>query len=263
MEENEGGRAPAFFPAKAFRKVFYEYIHVKAFLAFFMLFAALHAANLSGSVYSMDSFDAVRGVVVKAEGLSTYQTFSMDGTYEMDIPPGEYTVKAFYYVEGNLEGYAEDNITLGEGGASYDFVLFAPDEFEGVVGFDLPAMNEDIPESKPDYWTLLILAGFVLVAVRIFLFFMGKKPEEKGAEREEEKLPAEKKELDEEEKKVLEILRNSEGMRNQKELREIMKCTEAKMSLLISGLEAQGYVKRIKKGRENIVKLKSHSSVSK
>ena len=233
---------------------------MKAFLVLFalsVLFAALHAANLSGSVYSMDSFDAVRGVVVKAEGASTHQTFSMDGTYEMDIPAGEYTVKAFYYVEGNLEGYAEDRITLGEGGASYDFVLFAPDEFEGVVGFDLPAMDEEMPESRQDWTPFLVAGGVLLVVIAAAYFFLTRKrPEEKGMQKEEEKLPAEKKELDEEEKKVLDILRNSEGMRNQKELREIMKCTEAKMSLLISGLEAQGYVKRIKKGRENIIKLK-------
>lgn len=228
---------------------------MKAFWAFFALFAALHAANLSGSVYSMDSFDAVRGVVIKAEGDSTYQTFSMDGTYKMDIPPGEYAVKAFYYVEGNLEGYAEDRITLGEGGAAYDFVLFAPDEFEGVVGFDLPEVNEEIPEGRQD-WTPFIVAGAVLLAAILVAayFLFGKKKEGKGVR--EGKLPAQKHELDEEEKKVLEILRNSEGMRSQKELREIMKCTEAKMSLLISGLEAQGYVKRIRKGRENIVKLK-------
>lgn len=237
---------------------------MKAFLVLFVLFAALHAANLSGSVYSMDSFDAVHGVVVKAEGVSTYQTFSMDGTYEMDIPAGEYTVKALYYVEGNLQGYAEDRITLGEGGAAYDFVLFAPDEFESIVGFDVPEVSENIPESRQD-WTPFIAGGVLLVVVvaAAYFFLMRKKPEEKGVQREEEKLPAEKKELDEEEKKVLEILRNSEGMRNQKELREIMRCTEAKMSLLISGLEAQGYVKRIKKGRENIVKLKNHSSASK
>lgn len=235
---------------------------MKAFWAFFALFAVLHAANLSGSVYSMDSFDAVRGVVIKAEGASTYQTFSMDGSYEMDIPAGEYTVKAFYYVEGNLEGYAEDRITLGGGGASYDFVLFAPDEFESVVGFDVPEVDEEIPEQKQD-WTPFIVGGAVLlVAVAAYFLFGKKKDEEKGVQGEEENLPPQKHELDEEEKRVLEILKGSEGMRNQKELREIMKCTEAKMSLLISGLEAQGYVKRIKKGRENIVKLKGYSSAN-
>jgi len=226
-----------------------------------LLFAALHAANLSGSVYSMDSFDAVRGVVIKAEGASTYQTFSMDGTYAMDIPAGEYTVKALYYVEGNLEGYAEDRITLGEGGASYDFVLFAPDEFEGVVGFDLPEVDEEIPERKEDWTPFIVGAAVLLIVIAVAYFLLTKKkPEGKGVRKEE--VPPQKHELDEEEKKVLEILKESEGMRNQKELREIMKCTEAKMSLLISGLEAQGYVKRIKKGRENIVKLKGYSSAS-
>ena len=89
----------------------------------------------------------------------------------------------------------------------------------------------------------------VIVAVAAY-FLLGKKKD--GEKPKVEK----KKELDEEEKKVIEILKGSEGMRNQKELREILKCTDTKISLLISSLEAQGYVKRIKKGRENIVKLK-------
>ncbi|HNT60658.1 MAG TPA: hypothetical protein PKJ97_01630, partial [Candidatus Bilamarchaeaceae archaeon] len=225
---------------------------MRAFWALFALLAALHAANLSGSIYSMDSFDAVQGVVVKAEGASTYQAFSTDGTYAMDIPAGEYTVKAFYYPEGKLGGYAEDRIMLGEGGASYDFVLFAPDEFEAVVGFDVPGLDEEIPEQEHDLAPLIFLGAALGVAVVALAYFFMKRKMLEGAV---EKIHLEKKKLDEEEKKVLEILGNSEGMRNQKELREIMKCTEAKMSLLVSGLEAQGYVKRIKRGRENIVKL--------
>jgi hypothetical protein len=64
-----------------------------------------------------------------------------------------------------------------------------------------------------------------------------------------------RKEMDSEEKKVLEILKKSEGMGTQKELRGIMKCTDRKMSLLVSSLEERGLVKRIKRGREKIVKL--------
>ncbi len=219
---------------------------MRGVLAFFALFAVLHAAMLSGSIYSVDSFDAVQGVAVKAEGASTYQVFSSDGTYAMEIAPGEYNISAYYYENGTLKGYAKNGITVGAAGASYDIVLFSPDEFEGIEGFGLVDVEEEIPERRVD-WSAWIVGLALLVAVAAYFFLF-----RKG---EAERPRARKRELDEEEKKVLEILENSEGMRNQKELREIMKCTEAKMSLLISGLEAQGYVKRIKKGRENIVKL--------
>ncbi|MDD2655383.1 MAG: hypothetical protein PHQ80_01815 [Candidatus ainarchaeum sp.] len=225
---------------------------MKAFLAVFALFAVLHAATLQGNVYSADSFDAVQGALVKAEGASTYQVLSSDGTYSMQVVPGAYNISAYYYENGTLKGYAEDGIAVGAEGASYDIVLFSPDEFEGIEGFETAELDENIPEVRNEGWTPALAGGLVLLVVIVagaaYFLFVKKKAE---------KAPAmeRKRELDGEEKKVLEILKGSEGMRNQKELREILKCTDTKISLLISSLEAQGYVKRIKKGRENIVKL--------
>jgi uncharacterized membrane protein len=225
---------------------------MKAFLALFALFAVSHAATLSGSIYSMDSFDAVQGVLVKAEGASTYQVFSSDGTYSMEVAPGAYNISAYYYENGTLTGYAEDGIVVGAEGASYDIVLFSPDEFEGVEGFGFADVDENIPEGREDDGALLAGGLVLLIAVVVVAAYLllGRK---KGAEKP---LKVEKeKKLDEEEKEVIEILKGSEGMRNQKELRDILKCTDTKISLLISSLEAQGYVKRIRRGRENIVKL--------
>ena len=226
---------------------------MKAFLALFALFAVLHAATLQGNVYSADSFDAVQGATVKLEGASTYQVFSSDGTYSMEVAPGAYNISATYYENGTMKGYAKDEIVVGAEGASYDIVLFSPEEFEGVESFGVGEIDENIPERQKEDWTPLLVVGAVLLIVIVAVaayFLLGKKKD--GEKPKVEK----KKELDEEEKKVIEILKGSEGMRNQKELREILKCTDTKISLLISSLEAQGYVKRIKKGRENIVKLK-------
>lgn len=224
---------------------------MKAFWAVFALLAVLHAATLQGNVYSADSFDAVQGAMVKLEGASTYQVFSSDGTYAMEVAPGAYNISAYYYENGTLKGYAKDEIMVGADGASYDIVLFSPDEFEGVEGFGFADVDENIPEGRKDDWTALagwaVLLIFVMVAAAYF--FLSKKKGEKPPEVQKKKEP------DDEEKKVIEILKGSEGMRNQKELREILKCTDTKISLLISSLEAQGYVKRIKRGRENIVKL--------
>ncbi|MCX6768990.1 MAG: hypothetical protein NTY83_04095, partial [Candidatus Micrarchaeota archaeon] len=146
---------------------------------------------------------------------------------------------------------AKDEIVVGAEGASYDIVLFSPEEFEGIEGFETGEIDDNIPERQKEDWTPLLVGGLVLlivVAVAAYFLFGKKNAEEKPKVEK-------KKELDEEERKVIEILKGSEGMRNQKELREILKCTDTKISLLISSLEAQGHVKRIKKGRENIVKL--------
>jgi uncharacterized membrane protein len=54
-------------------------------------------------------------------------------------------------------------------------------------------------------------------------------------------------------KEIIEILRNSHGRITQKELRMKLKCSEAKVSLMITDLEARGLVQKIKKGRGNII----------
>ncbi len=43
------------------------------------------------------------------------------------------------------------------------------------------------------------------------------------------------------------------GRVTQKELRGEMKCSEAKVSLMLDDLEDRGYIKKIKKGRSNII----------
>ncbi len=78
---------------------------------------------------------------------------------------------------------------------------------------------------------------------------------EKISKEEKTKHKIKEHELDEKGKKVLKILKENEGRMIQKELRNIFNFSETKMSLVITKLESLGLVKRIKKGRENILKL--------
>ncbi len=61
--------------------------------------------------------------------------------------------------------------------------------------------------------------------------------------------------LDEDGKRLVAILEANEGRMLQRELREHLKFSETKMSLLLDELEFNKIVKRIKKGRGNIIKL--------
>lgn len=66
---------------------------------------------------------------------------------------------------------------------------------------------------------------------------------EKKGKKEKQDLPA----------ALLDFLDRNEGRATQKEIRKEILYSEAKISLLISRLEAEGKVKRIKKGRGNII----------
>jgi uncharacterized membrane protein len=57
-------------------------------------------------------------------------------------------------------------------------------------------------------------------------------------------------------KDVLDFIKKENGRTTQKDIRKHFPSSEAKISLIISELEDNGIVKRIKKGRGNIIVLK-------
>ena len=151
----------------------------------------------------------------------------------------------------------------------FDLVLL-PSELQ-----DIPSTDEEVPdievEKESEDNALFLIAGIAIVAIIAYFAFLKtrkkehevKKEETKAAEKEEEKdredeeIKEEKYELDEDSKKILKILEEREGRMMQRELREILNFSETKMSLIMAELETTGHIKRIKRGRENIVKLKN------
>ncbi len=59
--------------------------------------------------------------------------------------------------------------------------------------------------------------------------------------------------ITQEETTILETLQVKGGSSSQKQLYTELDISESKLSLLLSGLEEKGLVKRFRKGRENIV----------
>lgn len=55
--------------------------------------------------------------------------------------------------------------------------------------------------------------------------------------------------------KIVEFIKNEDGRTTQKEIRKNFDLSEAKISLIISELESKGAIKKIKKGRGNIILL--------
>ncbi len=234
---------------------------MRHFLAVLLLVCCIGATIVEGEVYSADSLFPISGVVLKAAGPTSLQMLLDEGNYSMGLPPGEYEISAYYYDGDSLKYYFKETVFVSGEKMQYDLILFPPGEFEEIVPF-VTYEVEEIPQGQViDDSALQIIAGtiillFFLFGFVLYYFIFNKKTDEAVAGMKGLSRPAEPRgELDDEEKGVLKILKTSEGMSTQKELRGIMKCTDTKMSLLVSSLEARGLVKRIKKGRENIVKL--------
>jgi uncharacterized membrane protein len=229
-----------------------------------LLFSLLNATLVEGEAYSIDSIFPLPGVIFKAVGPITVQEVLGEGNYSVELPPGQYKISAYYYVDGELMYYVQENIIVEGEWMHYDLVLFPQDEFEEVVPFvsyeigDVPVEEIEPPAGDGIMQAMagIIIVLFFMLGFVLYYFVFNKQANEAVAGMGESKPHAVfRKELDPEEKEVLEILKKSEGMSTQKELRGILKCTDSKMSLLISSLEARGLVKRIKRGREKIVKL--------
>lgn len=212
-------------------------------LAFLLLITLLHSTTITGSTYSSDSFDKINGTLLKFDGASHQQVFAQFGDYSIQLEPGEYNVTAVHMENGSIDYFARENLTVGSENQLLDLVIFPPEFFDTD---ELPNLNLDLPAQKQSS-PIIPIAVLALIAIVAALIILKKYP----------RLSVQAKEgLGEDEKKVLRLLEENEGRMEQKALREILKFSETKMSLLLTELEVSGSIRRFKKGRENIVKLK-------
>ena len=61
--------------------------------------------------------------------------------------------------------------------------------------------------------------------------------------------------MDDDLNKIIQLLKKNQGRMSQRELRKHFALSEAKISLMITELETEGKLKKIKKGRGNILIL--------
>ncbi|NOQ28524.1 MAG: hypothetical protein GQ566_00280, partial [Methanosarcinales archaeon] len=177
---------------------------------------------------------------------------------------------------------------VGEGDFVLDLLMFPPIEeaylYEDINFSEDIFDYEEFPEDEEDSTVLLYAIGILSVLAivsALFLWKRGKKgagkggtggkedygyepvePEPEAPEESEE--PGELEELEHGDaesaipsdlQEVLSIIREHEGRITQKDLRLLLNCSEAKASLMITDLEDRGLVKKVKKGRGNVIIL--------
>ena len=218
-------------------------------LVFFILGPALAgAAMIHGTVYDL-SLEKVANVIVEINSNPRQRYVAVNGTYNFEVPVGRYTLST-YSERGNTALRAVENITIiDDGNYVLDLFLYPDfteeDLFEDVE-FDIDNLYQEKKTSI--LWLLFPLAAlmslFLVVLVRVNTRLM-KKEFEKEIDV-----------LDDESHKILALLRKNSGRMPQKQIRKEMPMSEAKISLMIAELESLEKVKKVKKGRGNIILLK-------
>jgi uncharacterized membrane protein len=178
---------------------------------------------------------------------------------------------------GRILYSADENILIkSDGNYVLDLILLPLlDEELDLTQLDDPGLDFDFSEKELEKNGLasnyLMPAFIVLVLALLAAFILyrkrGLKPKSQPAKTEEKKPEAKEEKaesqaikallgLDEDEKKVIEVIKNYGNRCTQLDLRKKLDVLgEAKISLILTELEHKGFVKKIKKGRGNIIIL--------
>ncbi len=255
-----------------------------------IVFAPVSAAIVHGVVYNWENLKPLPKAIVVVNTTPEQRLVTPNGNYSFNLPPGHYVIRAFYYKNGRLVLYTEDNITIENASGSYivDLILFPPLNFN----FTQPDIEFPAPSATPTsggqnnvlvyvIFVSTLLTG-VLVAFYLFKGFRKRKvesdsgtyelspepekPEPVKVELVKSEMPEEKEVKEEPEKgvpclpedlvKVLDEIVKAGGRITQKELRKKLGYSEAKVSLILTDLERRGYIEKVKVGRGNVVFLK-------
>ncbi len=237
------------------------------FFLFFLvgfLAPAVAGATVYGEVYDSDSLGLAKNILVQINTRPVQKIFSKTGNYSFEAGPGNYVIRVLA-----LDGVvlAEENISIaGEGRFEHDILLFlSPDFWEDLI--EEPTVEEvSLPENS--FPAVYLLAAAFIVATTLAIAYLalkktGRKPSKpvkpvKKHEKREKKVQTQFQAplfLTREARELFEKIRAAGGVTTQKDLRREMPFSEGKVSLLITELEDAGLVKRIKRGRANVVKL--------
>jgi uncharacterized membrane protein len=203
---------------------------------------------IHGTVYDF-GLNRLANTVVEINSSPRQLMVAKNGTYEFSVQPGMYELKARH--DKSDAEIAENISALAEGDYVLDLILLPSLESEEMLLSEEPEvpMVEDVIQEKPvTHWLLWLI---VFAVLGFILYKVSRKPA-KVVERE---IIKEVKEvaIPEELQDVLKFVEEQGGRTTQKDIRKSFPYSEAKISLMIDELEAKGLLKRVKKGRGNII----------
>lgn len=209
------------------------------------------AATIHGTVYDLALQPIDSKVEINTIPSQTYVT--KNATYEFTLSPGRYVLMA-----NSTEGSAYELVEVVQDGDYTIDMIVAPDIDEPIY-FD---QDPEIPTSNltERLNTAGVIFGIMIVMlVAGFAVYMIARRKSSYRTLEHKDNTIHKNNVSEPNNHttklnsmVMDIIRK-DGRTTQKEIRKSVPYSEAKISLVISELEAEGKIKKIKKGRGNIL----------
>ncbi len=243
---------------------------IKYFILFTLLLMPIAlSATIQGTVYNKDLAQE-SNIVISINTTPTQQTLSKTGEFILTAPPGTYELSA---KKGNVT--TTDILEVNQEGIyTHDiFMLPTLDDEDLVVDTTEPLENiETLTADKSTSTWSYILFGIIILALLIRVIYTRKKygplplfrkkikqEQQKTTEQIIKEIKAEPSILE----KTKDLIKKHDGRMYQTDLRkELNYLSEAKVSLIITELEHIGEIEKIKKGRGNVIILKSKTPPS-
>jgi len=232
-----------------------------------ILISNAQAAKVYGTIYEWSELDKpLNNAIVEIENNSTRVQYKVsgNGTYFFDVSPRSYDIKAKYYYNNILELYGEEKLRIDspDDSNNLDLILFPPidSDYEYLGNINLTGELDTKQVDYTDY-IIIFLVALIIISIIIFIWMKKRKPADPIID-ESVHLPPEKPEgnenknqveLPDDLKELYDIILKKGGRITQKDLRKEVIYGEAKVSLMIADLEDRGLIKKIKKGRSNII----------
>lgn len=206
-------------------------------MIFLLLLPQVYAASISGTVYDF-SLEVVDDAVVMINTTPEQTIVAKNGKYSFDVGVGSYEIHVGRTtIAGIVEEETQYITVLDDGIYVLDFILFASLEEEEDLDFEENLLDEEDTGHSFASSALLIL---LLLGLGFF-----------GYIKYTSKVVTVKI-TDDIEEEILSLIRKEVRI-NQKELRKHINYSEAKVSLVLSDLEKSGRIRKVKKGRGNIL----------
>ncbi|MBI2670679.1 hypothetical protein HYX18_01730 [Candidatus Woesearchaeota archaeon] len=216
---------------------------------------ATMAAVVHGDIYDIN-FNKLSNTIVEINTIPKQSMIVKDSGYSFNLAPGNYIIKAFYIKNNALEHFAQEDITIEDANGDYnlDLILFPYLEDENISELDIP-LAEYYQKENGNFSVLLIILSVISLFVVVYLISSFRKTIKKSEEinKNLEKLETKEPELkDEFLERAYSIIKEEKRV-SQKDLRKKLMLSEAKVSLILTQLESEENIKKIKKGRGNII----------
>jgi uncharacterized membrane protein len=204
--------------------------------------------TIHGTVYDF-GLSRLPDSVIEINSTPKQLIVAKDGSYSFSVPPGVYSLKARH--EKSDSEVIENVSAVSEGEYVLDLITLPSLGGDEELVMEEPEIMEDVITDKPVVHWLLWVVVFVVLGYLVYK--ISKKPQKIVEKVTEVVREVKEVAVVEELQKVLEFIEKEGGRTTQKDIRKNFPYSEAKISLMIDDLEAKGLVKKVKKGRGNII----------